>query len=151
MLRKLILLFLLVFLLQEIYGQKPRLIVLTDIGQDPDDEQSMVRLLHYASEFQIEGLIATADNNASYESAVIRDDIILKMIDDYEKIEQNLKVHADFPDAKALRNSVKKGNSKGGMGVPIDQFIGEGFDTEGSEWIIRIVDQEDDRPVNIAV
>ncbi len=39
---------------------KPRLIVLTDIGGDPDDQQSMVRLLVHANEFDIEGLIATA-------------------------------------------------------------------------------------------
>lgn len=39
---------------------KPRLLVLTDIGGDPDDQQSMVRLMVYANEFEIEGLIATA-------------------------------------------------------------------------------------------
>jgi len=39
---------------------KPRLIVLTDIGGDPDGQQSMVRLLLYANEFDIEGLIARA-------------------------------------------------------------------------------------------
>ena len=38
---------------------KPRLLVLTDITNEPDDEQSMVRLLCYANELDIEGLIAT--------------------------------------------------------------------------------------------
>jgi hypothetical protein len=37
---------------------KKRLIVLTDIGADPDDTQSMCRLLLYSSEIDIEGLIA---------------------------------------------------------------------------------------------
>ena len=37
---------------------KPILIVTTDIGQDPDDQQSMVRLLHYADKFQLAGIIA---------------------------------------------------------------------------------------------
>jgi uncharacterized membrane protein len=41
-------------------ADKPRLIVLTDIGGDPDDQQSMVRLMVYANEFDIEGLIASA-------------------------------------------------------------------------------------------
>ncbi|MCZ2075247.1 MAG: DUF1593 domain-containing protein [Bryobacterales bacterium] len=36
------------------------MIVLTDIGGDPGDQQSMVRLLSYANEFEIEGLIASA-------------------------------------------------------------------------------------------
>ena len=38
----------------------PRLLVLTDIGGDPDDQQSMVRLMLYTNEFEIEGLIASA-------------------------------------------------------------------------------------------
>jgi hypothetical protein len=40
-------------------AQEPRLLVLTDIG-DPDDQQSMIRLMVYANEFVIEGLVATA-------------------------------------------------------------------------------------------
>ena len=39
---------------------RPRLFVLTDIGGDPDDQQSLVRLMVYANEFQIEGLVASA-------------------------------------------------------------------------------------------
>ncbi len=35
-------------------GAKPRLIVLTDIGGDPDDQQSMIRLMLYSNEFEIE-------------------------------------------------------------------------------------------------
>lgn len=133
-------------------AQKPRLIVLTDIGQDPDDEQSMVRLLHYTNEFQIEGLIATADNNAEYEMAVLRDDIIHKMIDDYARCVDNFRVHADdFPEPRYLHNMVKKGNDKGGTNVPVQQFIGESFDTEGSEWIIDVVDRENPEPVCVAV
>ena len=39
--------------------QKHRLIVLSDIEADPDDSQSFVRLLLYANEIDIEGMIAT--------------------------------------------------------------------------------------------
>ena len=39
---------------------KPRVLILTDIGGDPDDQQSLIRLLVYANEFEIEGLVATA-------------------------------------------------------------------------------------------
>ena len=41
-------------------AERPRLAVLTDIGGDPDDQQSMIRLMVYANEFEIELLIATA-------------------------------------------------------------------------------------------
>ena len=39
--------------------QKNRVIILSDIGADPDDSESMVRLLLYSNEIDIEGLIAT--------------------------------------------------------------------------------------------
>src|SRR5688572_794604 len=41
-------------------AQRPRLVVLTDIGGDPDDQQSMIRLMLYSNEFEVEGLIASA-------------------------------------------------------------------------------------------
>ena len=37
-------------------GEKPRVVVMTDIGGDPDDTQSMVRFLLYACDFEVEGL-----------------------------------------------------------------------------------------------
>ncbi len=133
-------------------AQKPRLIVLTDIGQDPDDQQSMVRLLHYANDFEIEGLIATADNNSKNEDPVIKDEIIHKLIDDYQKCLPNFRNHSKgFPEAEVLHQTVKKGNSKGGTDVPLQDFIGEGFDTEGSEHILKVVDEPNTQKVCIAV
>ena len=41
-------------------ADRPRLLVLTDVGGDPDDQQSLVRLLLYANEFELEGVVATA-------------------------------------------------------------------------------------------
>ena len=39
-----------------------RLFVLTDIGGDPDDQMSMVRLMTYANHVDIEGLVATPND-----------------------------------------------------------------------------------------
>ena len=36
----------------------PRLIILADMGNEPDEEQQMVHMLMYSNEFDIEGLIA---------------------------------------------------------------------------------------------
>jgi hypothetical protein len=38
---------------------KPRVFVLTDISNEPDDEESMVRFLVYANEYDVEGFVAT--------------------------------------------------------------------------------------------
>ena len=40
-------------------GGKQRLIVLSDIGGEPDDSESMVRLMVYSNQIDVEGLIAT--------------------------------------------------------------------------------------------
>ena len=39
-------------------GDRLRLIVETDAGGDPDDEQSLVRFLLYSNEWDVEGIIA---------------------------------------------------------------------------------------------
>jgi hypothetical protein len=134
------------------YSQKPRLIVTTDIGQDPDDEQSMIRLLHYASEFNIEGIIVNADANENHELPILKDYIVHTMINMYERIEQNLQQHdPEYPKADYLHSIVKKGCFGNSTYVPAIQYIGDQNDTEGSDWIIEVVDQADERPVNIAV
>ena len=144
--------FFLILIFSVSIAQKPRLIVLTDIGQDPDDQQSMVRLHHYANEYQIEGLIATADNNYEHEAAEIRDDILHQLVDDYEKSWPNFIAHAKgFPKAEEIRKTIKKGNNLGGTDVAVETFIGEGFDTEGSDWIINVVDKENEQNVCISV
>jgi purine nucleoside permease len=40
-------------------ASRPKVIIMTDIGQDPDDQQSLVRTLLYANSIDIRGLIAT--------------------------------------------------------------------------------------------
>jgi hypothetical protein len=147
--RVLILLF---FFSHDLSAQKPRLIVTTDIGQDPDDEQSMVRLLHYANEFDIEGIIANADSNYKNEAPVLKDSIIHNMIDAYSKIENNLRKHDHaYPTSEILHRVVKRGCYGNAENIPFNEYIGPDKDTEGSEWLIHVVDKRDDRPVNIAV
>ncbi len=132
--------------------QDPRLLVLTDIGQDPDDLQSLIRLLHYANEFEIEGIIATADNNHAHESATIRDDIIHEAIDRYAEVLPNLRLHdSDFPSAETLHTIVKPGNPWGGRNASVSDTIGPDSDTEGSEHIIERVDAYKGQPLNIAI
>ena len=47
------------FLMQIVTLAKPRVIVLIDITNEPDDEKSMVLFLCYTNEFNVEGLVAT--------------------------------------------------------------------------------------------
>lgn len=47
------------FLSQGTPEETHRLIILTDMENEPDDAQTMVKLLMYSNELDIEGLIAT--------------------------------------------------------------------------------------------
>ena len=42
---------------------RQRVFVLTDISNEPDDEQSMVRFLVYANEYDVDGLVATTSTH----------------------------------------------------------------------------------------
>lgn len=129
-------------------GNRPRLLVLTDIGGDPDDTQSLIRLLMHSSELELEGLIASASGTpGELKEAVVRPDLILEIVNAYGKKEVALKKHSPyFPQAQTLRNLIKSGNPQRGW-----SNVGEGHDTEGSEWIIRMADKPDERPLNIAI
>lgn len=125
-------------------GSKSRLIVLTDMGADPDDEQSLVRLLLYSNQLDIVGLVATT---SCWQQNTIRPDFIHTILNAYEKVQPNLLMHEPgFPTADRLRAVTKKGLPKYGL-----TGVGEGHDSEGSDWIIRELDRDDPRPLWISV
>ena len=143
---------------------RPRVIVTTDmkgpnINRDLDDIASMVRLLVYANEFDIEGLIAAracagADNNGA---ATTRPDVIHNLIDRYAEVFPNLIKHADnYPSPSALHGVVRVGAS-GDPNQPCWKAandmtaVGDGKSSEASQWIIEVVDRPDDRPVWVLV
>lgn len=125
-------------------ADKPRLLVLTDMGADPDDEQSLVRLLLYSNQLDIVGLVATT---SCWQQSNIRPDFIHTILNAYEKVQPNLLKHEPgFPAADQLRALTKKGFPSYGL-----TGVGEGKDSEGSDWIIRQLDRDDPRPLWISV
>ena len=118
---------------------KPRVIVLTDITNEPDDEESMVRFLVYANEFDVEGLIATT---SVWLRNKIRPENIRERIEAYGKVRGNLLKHAPgFPTKQYLLGVTKSGLPEFGM-----EGVGQGKSSEGSRHIIKVVDKADDRP-----
>ncbi|HHW09813.1 MAG TPA: DUF1593 domain-containing protein [Firmicutes bacterium] len=142
-------------------SRKPRLVVLTDIGGDPDDQQSLIRLLTYANEFTIEGIIPELWSGNEHArrgiDAESQMQLVREIISAYGEVQANLARHAaGYPDAGYLNSCLKRGmvnvpTSLEGDPGPAEKVIGEGKDTEGSDWIIAVVDREDPRPVNVAV
>lgn len=113
----------------------PNLIVTTDIGGDPDDQQSMRRLMLYSNEFNILGLIASASGIfGQLKTPEVRPDLINDIIDDYGAVRNNLlNYSSNYPTVSHLKGIVKAGNPNRGL-----QFVGDdpNFDTAASEWII---------------
>jgi hypothetical protein len=122
---------------------KPRVVVLTDIGNDPDDAQSLVRFILYSNHYDVEGLVATTANNY-HQTGEWR---IKKTVDAYAKVRDNLNRHEPgFPTAAHLQSVIKAGIINVGM-----NGVGPSMDSEGSEWLIQVVDKNDDRPVWVTV
>ncbi len=123
---------------------KPRMIVLTDISNEPDDEESLVRLLVYSDQFDIEGLIATT---SAWLRKNPREDLIRRDLAAYGQVRTNLVKHAaGFPPAESLLAVAKSGQTEFGMAA-----VGQGKSTAGSQRMIEAADRADDRPLWVAV
>jgi hypothetical protein len=125
-------------------GAKPRVFVLTDIENEPDDAMSMVRFLTYANHYDIEGLAATT---SVHQQARVAPDRIRQIVKAYGEVRDNLEKHEPgFPSAASLLERVTEGNPVYGM-----QGVGQGQDSPASELLIKAVDTEDSRPMWVSV
>ncbi len=124
--------------------QKNRVIILSDIEADPDDTQSFVRLFLYSNQIDIKGMVATT---SCWLQNRVEPESIKKLIRAYGKVRNNLSKHEkDFPSEEMLLSLVKQGLPVYGM-----EGVGEGKDSEGSDWILKILEEKDDRPLWISV
>lgn len=130
-----------------LYGQmnqNHRVIILTDIEADPDDSQSLVRLLLYSNEIDIKGIIATT---SCWHKTIVNPQSIRKIVQAYDKVQPNLIKHnADFPKAEIVFSLIKQGLPEYGM-----IGVGNNKDSEGSDWIIKELEKNDERPLWISV
>ncbi len=121
-----------------------RLVVLSDIEADPDDTQSLIRLLLYSNVIDIQGLIATT---SVHQKSRVAPDSMRAIIRTYGQVHRNLLAHdPNYPSPETLLALVKQGLPVYGM-----NGVGEGKDSEGSTWILETLEQDDPRPLWISV
>ncbi|MBR5069026.1 MAG: DUF1593 domain-containing protein [Bacteroidales bacterium] len=120
---------------------KHRVIILTDAENEPDDTESLVRLMLYTNRIDVRGLIATTSTHMRNR---IAPESIHRVIDAYGQVRSNLLKHeAGFPEADALHALVKRGSTFYGM-----NGVGKGKNSEGSDWIVgELLRTDDDRPL----
>lgn len=91
-------------------AEKPRIFILTDILNEPDDSQSLVRYLLYSNEFQTEGIVATTSTWLPNET---HPEAIRKIIRAYGTVVDNLNQHMpkdkQYPSEEELLNVVFSG------------------------------------------
>ena len=130
-------------------AERPRLAILTDIGGDPDDQQSLVRLMVYANEFDLELLVASASGTrGELKESVTRPDLIRQIVDAYGEVSPHLSRHASgWPTAESLRSRIVSGNPHRGR-----DRIGAGHETAGSRALIARIDAGTPvRPLNLSI
>jgi len=137
------------------------MVVLTDVSTwETDDSESLVRLMVHADLLEIEGLVFTT----GWSLDKTRDDfmgLIHDAVNAYEKDLPNLQKRSGqtahlqdesrqpigyWPSPKYLRDRTVFGSKKRGA-----EHVGEGNDSPGSDLIIKLADEADDRPLWITV
>lgn len=140
-------------ILQPSYGQtdKVRLIVLADMGHDPDEEQQIIHLLMHSNEFDLEGLIAVTGRyfrpDPPNPVKVLMPELFDYIIDGYEKVYPNLMKHATgWKTPQYLRSIVAGGQAGNGM-----EDAGPGRSSKGSRLIMNAVLKDGHRPLYIVI
>lgn len=122
----------------------PRVFVLTDISNEPDDEESLVRFLVYSNEFDVEGIVAST---SCFLKKQPREDKIHEIINAYAQVHTNLSKHKPgYPEPQALKAITATGQPTYGLTA-----IGEGQASPGSELLLRAATKPDDRPLWVCV
>lgn len=123
---------------------KPRVVVISDIGNEPDDQMSLVRFLLYSNEFDVEAMIATT---STWQKTKTHPETMHELIAAYGQVRSNLLLHAKgWPETSDLDARVFTGQSAYGMAA-----VGAGKSSDGSKAIVKALEREDPRPLWICI
>jgi hypothetical protein len=126
------------------FSGKPRVAIISDIGNEPDDQMSFVRLLMYSNQFDIEALIAAT---STWQKAKTHPETMHTLIHAYGEVRQNLELHAKgWPAAEDLDRRVASGQPAYGLAA-----TGEGLSSPGSKALLDSIEREDPRPLWICI
>src|SRR6266568_8561868 len=126
------------------FSGKPRVVIISDIGNEPDDQMSFVRLLLYSNQLDLEAMIATT---STWQRTITHPETMRQLIEAYGQVRPNLLLHArGWPEAADLAGRVFTGQSAYGLAA-----TGNGKTTEGAQAILRAADRDDPRPLWICI
>ena len=92
------------------FPSKPRVFIISDISNEPDDAESLVRYLLYSNQFQTEGLVACT---STWMKTKVCPQDMEKIIDAYAGAVDNLNKHAhadsQYQPAHVLKSLIRSG------------------------------------------
>lgn len=131
-------------------GARVRVVIMADMGNEPDEMQQMVHMLMYSNELDLEGLIAVSGyalhsdrKRKDGSHGEVHPEMFIELIDAYSEVLENLKLHAKgWHDPNYLKSIVSHGTSDFGT-----KAVGPGKATAGSKLVMDILVKDDPRPV----
>jgi hypothetical protein len=118
--------------------------VLSDIGNEPDDQMSVVRLLLYSTEIDIEGLAAVTSESLKDGT---NPESLRALVRAYGEVRPNLLKHAQgWPDAARLEQLVSSGPRGWGL-----KAIDPKAPSPAAQALIQAVDKPDRRPLWVSI
>ncbi len=129
---------------EDAYTPHPRVIVISDIGNEPDDQMSLIRLLLYSNELDIEGLIAAT---STWQKTVIHPETMHRLVATYAQARPSLLRNAPgWPTAAWLNSRIFPGQPGYGMAS-----TGPDRMSDGAKAILAAAENSDPRPLWICL
>ena len=121
-----------------------RAFVVSDIGNEPDDQMSFVRLLLYSNKIDLEGLVAAT---STWQKSATHPETMHEIVARYAAVRPNLLKHSSgWPTASELDQLICAGQPGYGMAA-----VGPGKSSPGSQALIQAADKNDPRPLWITI
>ncbi|KAK6074946.1 cellulose-binding protein [Seiridium cupressi] len=126
------------------YPQRLRVFILSDISNEPDDAESLVRYLLYSNQFDTEGFGAVTSN---WMKTKVCPQDMHKIVDAYAGAVENLNAHA-HPDAQYTSAEKFKGLIRSGANVYGMAAVGDDVPlSDSGKLLLERILVEDDRPL----
>ena len=123
---------------------RPRVVIISDIGNEPDDQMSFVRLLLYSNQMDLEAMIATT---STWQKTATHPETMHSIVEAYRQVRPNLLLHAQgWPTADELDARIFAGQSAYGMAA-----TGAGKSSAGSQALAKAIERDDPRPLWICL
>jgi hypothetical protein len=126
------------------FSGHPRVAIISDIGNEPDDQMSFVRLLLYSNELDLEAIIAST---STWQKTATHPETMHAIVHGYGEVRANLVLHASgWPTAAELDSRIFAGQPAYGMAA-----TGAGKSSAGSRALVKAIERDDPRPLWICL